>query len=476
MIKANALLVSADYDVDHYFFRKDKDRLYPAFGLTKVQKMHALRRTHMGEIMGSMLQAASGIASALEQGEREIDWAIAGGMAAGAGGIVAGAAAALDAQAKNVEIRQRNAERRAQAADIREAAQNIAQSSMLPRDGIDMGLLLPRLRVCTSRTSEELCSLLEVKANIPTGSFANKPTKPISYSFGDTYNTNSVVLNFSTKHTRQIDGYIRLIMKDEKDAPLWEKIIPLPMLGTGPYTNGCLFLSLPYAVRAVEIKPVALWELEDDSAPDAREAWELGSSTDDQRLSREWRANEKAHEDNVCALKRAGWKRKLPMLMGIVAIIAVVVALGFGAYWYTMFNIGDTWVHGYPQRAWDDGFSKLPTLFNTQIAEKYLQHGHYEYAEPLANERQMVRVREMQADAAISRNSAGYAYQVIVKQYEDSDITAHQAAVYAQRMYEYEPDWYSSVQNRMREDAIRLVTLLKDVDSLAAQLYSTWTQ
>ena len=108
-----------------YYVFEETDAIYPLFGLDKISTMLAIRNKRVAEAPLKLKAATEKLADITGTHEKEVDWAVAGGIANGIGGLGAGIGAAVNAQVQNAQIRQRNMQRDRQAQDLRSAAQSL---------------------------------------------------------------------------------------------------------------------------------------------------------------------------------------------------------------------------------------------------------------------------------------------------------------------------------------------------------------
>jgi len=139
----------------HYFFA---DKLGYAFGLEKVYVQNKLREFHHKELNQNVADAFNRTADIVGYHEREVDWAIAGGVAQGLAGAGAGIAAAINTQIRNSEVRARNIKRDLEANAYRAMSRAYAKSGSIDESFLLKPEEIKGLRI---RTTQETHSLFQ---------------------------------------------------------------------------------------------------------------------------------------------------------------------------------------------------------------------------------------------------------------------------------------------------------------------------
>lgn len=484
---------------DAYYFNDDANRLYPAFGLAKIEQQKKLRIVHESENRARLSKSLHQLANLTAQPEKEADWAIMGGLAQGIGGVGAGIAAAAQTQVNNMAVRARNAKRAADAQTMHNAADNldsilgdIRRDTTISSD--DIGHI--SVRLCNT---EELFNKLGFHCSFPEPLISeSKHVAPISFPTQDHNTDNQIVsISVSTSHSVRIDGYVAVEMMDSARHSFWEKVIPLPMLGAGrPEETSTLIISIPKAVQELRFHPIALWELTDAGEKNAYSASTIESIPNSKGFQETWQSNLAASNSRNEAFmaKRKKGNRYVIIIGGI--IIAAMILAFFLAITNlnnnSNFDLGCISSFGSPAEANREYFSKLPKSYHERVAEEYLDNarlsldGSYalwenaveflSYASRYARtDAQRSEIRLLYVKAYISSNEEGLAEEYISKQYNAGTLTPDEVVEYAKQMYDYQPR-YSDENNRMQADALKLVNMVKDQNAQALQLSIEWDE
>lgn len=279
---------------DAYYFNDDANRLYPAFGLAKIEQQRKLRIVHESENRARLSNSLHQLANLTAQPEKEADWAIMGGIAQGIGGVGAGIAAAAQTQANNMAVRARNARRAADAQTMHNAADNLDSIfGSFSRDTTVTSDSIGKIGVRMCNT-EDLFKKLSFHYSFPKSLFSETDkVAPISFPTQDHNADNQIVsISVSTNHSARIDGYIAVEMMFSDHLSLWEKVIPLPMLGAGlPEETSTLTISIHKAVRELRFHPIALWELTDAGEENAYCVSTVESIPNSKEFKETWKNN-----------------------------------------------------------------------------------------------------------------------------------------------------------------------------------------
>lgn len=479
---------------DMYFINEDEPRLYPAFGLEKITRQNQLRQTHHRESLARLSKSLNSLADISGRPEKEADWAIMGGLAQGIGGVGAGIAAAAQTQVNNMAVRQRNAQRAANAATLRSAASNVGSVFGAMDDKL---MLTPEEISCFGASTQESTDVLFAKLR-----FVFSPEKqPLDSDNALVFSSNDHVINngrfnvaISSTHSRRIDGYVLISMKDKADKIHFEKIIPLPLMGVGATNETSqLTLSLPNGIRSASFRPLALWEVVDHADSDAPARKTLSDLPAAHPLSAAWKANLDAYAARLAEKKRKD-RNTVLAISGVIAAVVAVCVLIFSSIFTSMnndhyFEMGQIGLFGDPAESHYEYFSKLPKSYHERVADEYIDCAesaldgfilsdkaieHLGYASRYAaTQEQQTHIRQLYIKAYIGSNEQGAARDYIQRQYSSGALTADQVVEYAQQMYDFVPD-FSSESNNMQADALSLVNLVKDVSAAAAQFSTEW--
>ena len=168
-----------------------ENNFYPAFGLSKMQKILEDMNQHLREAPARLADAARKMAALVGTHEKEGDWAITGGLAQGLGGIGAGISAAAETQRKNAEIRQRNAQRDAQASQLNSLANQVGGSRL---NLVDIDAALSDWRVSVDEDTKSLFNRLRISA----GKISALGDVDITFSMSD------------SSCPYRVDGYLKI--------------------------------------------------------------------------------------------------------------------------------------------------------------------------------------------------------------------------------------------------------------------------
>ena len=223
-------------------------------GFKKFDAMQAIEAKNLEKLsdiegrLGDLLLSGAGQ-------ERERDWAVQGGLAAGIAGPAAGIAAAADTIAKNQQIRERNEARYRQGNDLRVKSMTAKLNNS---KRITEHEFLERYTVDVSWSPETLFSYLTITTNHPEYDIKTKAVK----------------IEAQWKKQRSapcIDGALRAKLYGDHEKCIGCAYLLFPKTGTGENTFGSLtgvsVLPKRYAHYSVKIEPIDLWEL----APKGRE-------------------------------------------------------------------------------------------------------------------------------------------------------------------------------------------------------------
>lgn len=262
--------------------RKKTKQGHP-FGLTKIET----QRTELLEYCENRLQSIdhsldpSTIRATFGGNEKEIDWAVAGGLASGIGGLGAGVSAAANAQLENAKIRERNAQRDAMTRRIMNLA-GAAKSEMAAE-------YIRTIQTLTKPVKKKD----EPRINITDSTKALSEHLILNYDPYDKQPFSQPYIGIqSTYEHGRIDGYLKVTVEKEGDY-----IVPMPYLGVS-HTEGTGFyidtLKENYIHHTVnKVVPVILWVIEEKKQKNnypAHDPLDVKDSEGYQQFSADWNA------------------------------------------------------------------------------------------------------------------------------------------------------------------------------------------
>lgn len=211
---------------------------------------------HCNERMNSIISERQTLYRSTK--EKEIDWALQGGIASGIAGSAAGVSQALDAQSRNVGIRQRNAELEQSIAKVT-AMRHLSMQNQ--RENAEKKLeywLSEEEKAATLLTTVEdqewLLSYLDMSVSSTHTSITNAISMKIRV---DPTNKN---LKINKSIPAVIDGSIKVnIMCDGRNVGSTAFSLPYRGLASSKEFDCICLIDVPLNKYNVEFAPVALW-------------------------------------------------------------------------------------------------------------------------------------------------------------------------------------------------------------------------
>lgn len=316
----------------HYFFA---DRLGYTFGLEKVYVQNKLRELHHKELNQNVADAFNRTADIVGYHEREVDWAIAGGVAQGLAGAGAGIAAAINTQIRNSEVRARNIKRDLEANAYRAMSRAYAKSGSIDESFLLKPEEIKGLRIRTTQETHSLFQKIRITTTFAKLDTDANPNDPLFTWKKDSVSkkTRIVKLDFFADIDNRIDGYLQINMHLENGKSLYSRAVPLPLLGVGQ-SSSKLILHLPNSIASLSFEPIILWELTLPKEGNASEAYCISDIVPAKQryfFDEQWQqAWNKYQQNEIRGNKRAAaWKRNYILLLIMVFLCGTFLMTHF---------------------------------------------------------------------------------------------------------------------------------------------------
>ncbi len=440
------------------------DNFYPAFGLSKMQKIVDDTNKHRQEAPAKMAEAARKMAGVVGKHEKEGDWAIAGGIAQGLGGIGAGIAAAANTQIKNAEIRERNAQRDAQATQLYTLANQVNDTRL---DLINADSALSDWRVSVDEDTSSLFRRL----SISVGKITSFHTVEITFTMTD------------SSYPYKVDGYLKMITHTANGKFLGEKIIPIPLWEKDRH-SAVLDCNVPYDPSTtgyggfggskdviINFEPYILWKISIDPQLEhyvrAFRVEDLEEGSYKESFIRYWR-----HLEDTKAKAENKKKKKnriivVSVLTALALIIVLIVSSVNRSNQEKAFSEGSNYIRysskDYYSRA-TELFNQLPSSYNDKIVDVCIKQARKEFADVSSNPgsyynydyllfllkttrtrvesqpKLLNEISDMEIRTEIYNNDSAVS-KTIISAYRRSEITYEAVAEYAELMNTFKPSW-----------------------------------